>query len=1028
MAKQSSVNLDITNNADGFDISGGTTVRKLGITGGDVTIAGSGSAVVTFPTTSTTIAGLGITQSFSALQSFSAGISASGATFSGNISAPNIVTSVNGATGPIINVARTTDTLAQFASTTSAQLASIISNETGGGGVLVFNTSPTITTSITTASTSFALVNTTATTLNLGGAATTLTMGGTSGTASIRNPTLTLGNTNNTIVTNIGTTNYITLQPYGNINLTPASSAFSVGGSQTTLVVNNGLDATGQVQISGGDLYLGTKTANGEDSESVNIIFEGATDNANDTTITVVDPTANRTITFPDASGTVALTSGLVSSLSGSTYISVSGSTGAVTITNTGVQTFNGLTGAVTGVTVGGTNVFTSLNTFNAGISAAGATLSGAVNILGGFTAGAGAGNCYMTFTPTSSGGLWLQNGGFQIGGSTSFLFFGGQGSFSYVPAVEKLNIYGHEDILQSGGYQGGKSALRIGVGPNQTAPILSAYVLADYAALPTNYTATGVVAGIDNIGRLFSTAGISAAGGVTFAGTLQGTTANFTGLVSSTIGFSGPGTNITGVVTSFNNQTGAVTGVTVGGTNVFTALNTFNAGISASGGITLNGYLTGSTGFLFGPTSAFLQFVPKTTVNVGGLHLINGLFQVGQGSLGHGAGFLNVDGNSERMIFNGRTEMYVNQDYQSTVSAYSIAIGISQSADPIRIAKQTTINSIDATKLIAGCNPNGVWYGSGISAAGGTFSNNIRVNSAFLGRTGTNYAFGVGSGFDTLTTGIDNIFVGGNAGSGITSTTDNVAIGSNALYLSKQTGCIGVGTNAGRSNTKDNTIAIGSGAMQNNTGLYTVGIGTDAGKNNSANTIVAIGFAALTNNAGGGNMGIGPFALYGNTNSSASQNCALGNNALYLNSGARNVSVGNDTLVGGGAYVGQSGSRNSVIGYNAGFNNSSGSNNVFIGNQAGFENSSGNNNVFIGSGACGSTSGTTTREIVIGSNAVGLGSNTTVIGATSATSATIYGLLNTSSGISTSGITFSDQTYQQSKTPDFLLFSLGII
>jgi hypothetical protein len=589
------------------------------------------------------------------------------------------VLTVNGLTGTVTNVALTTNTLSQFASTTSAELATLISNETGSGS-LVFAQSPAIVTSLTTSSATFALVNTTATTLNLGGAATTLTMGGTSGTASIRNATLRLGTTTNNITTNSGTTNSIAISPYGNVSLSP-TSMFPGFGSSTTLVVTNDQSAAGQVQISGGDLYLGIKLGEEFDSYPVNIIFEGATDNTNETTLTVVDPTADRTITFPDASGTVALTSGLVSSLSGSTYISVSGSTGAVTITNTGVQTFNGLTGAVTGVTVGGTNVFTALNTFNAGIS-----------------------------------------------------------------------------------------------------------------------------------------------------------------------------------------------------------------------------------------------------------------------------------------------------------------------------------------------------------ASGGTFSNNIRVNSAFLGRTGTNYAFGVASGFDTLTTGIDNIFVGGNAGSGITSTTDNVAIGSNALYLSKQTGCIGVGTNAGRSNTKDNTIAIGSGAMQNNTGLYTVGIGTEAGKNNSANTIVAIGYAALTNNAGGGNMGIGPFALYGNTNSSASQNCALGNNALYLNSGARNVSVGNDTLVGGGAYVGQSGSRNSVIGYNAGFNNSSGSNNVFIGNQAGFENSSGNNNVFIGSGACGSTSGTTTREIVIGSNAVGLGSNTTVIGATSATSATIYGLLNTSSGISTSGITFSDQTYQQSKTPDFLLFSLGII
>lgn len=90
--------------------------------------------------------------------------------------------------------------------------------------------------------------------------------------------------------------------------------------------------------------------------------------------------------------------------------------------------------------------------------------------------------------------------------------------------------------------------------------------------------------------------AGISAAGGVTLAGTLQGTTANFTGLVSSSVGFSGPGTNITGVVTSFNNQTGAVTGVTVGGTNVFTALNSFTAGLSASGGMTLAGSFQGST------------------------------------------------------------------------------------------------------------------------------------------------------------------------------------------------------------------------------------------------------------------------------------------------------------------------------------------------------------------------------------------------------------------------------------------------
>ena len=41
------------------------------------------------------------------------------------------------------------------------------------------------------------------------------------------------------------------------------------------------------------------------------IIVEGATDNAYDTTLTVVDPTANRTITFPNATGTVITTGNL---------------------------------------------------------------------------------------------------------------------------------------------------------------------------------------------------------------------------------------------------------------------------------------------------------------------------------------------------------------------------------------------------------------------------------------------------------------------------------------------------------------------------------------------------------------------------------------------------------------------------------------------------------------------------------------------------------------------------------------------
>jgi hypothetical protein len=69
--------------------------------------------------------------------------------------------------------------------------------------------------------------------------------------------------------------------------------------SQTLFVKNitvAGTQTTNQVEI--------IETSNG-------IVFEGATANDNETTLVATDPTADRTITLPDAGGTVALTSQL---------------------------------------------------------------------------------------------------------------------------------------------------------------------------------------------------------------------------------------------------------------------------------------------------------------------------------------------------------------------------------------------------------------------------------------------------------------------------------------------------------------------------------------------------------------------------------------------------------------------------------------------------------------------------------------------------------------------------------------------
>lgn len=54
MAKNSAVNLDITNNSDGFDIGGGTTKRTFTISGGNISLVGSATASIGVSVTSPT--------------------------------------------------------------------------------------------------------------------------------------------------------------------------------------------------------------------------------------------------------------------------------------------------------------------------------------------------------------------------------------------------------------------------------------------------------------------------------------------------------------------------------------------------------------------------------------------------------------------------------------------------------------------------------------------------------------------------------------------------------------------------------------------------------------------------------------------------------------------------------------------------------------------------------------------------------------------------------------------------------------
>jgi hypothetical protein len=90
------------------------------------------------------------------------------------------------------------------------------------------------------------------------------------------------------------------------------------------------------------------------------IVFEGATANDFETTVAVTDPTADRTITFPDATGTVALTSDItVTASSTNTFTNKSISLATNTVTGT-LAEFNAALSDENFATIAGTETLTN--------------------------------------------------------------------------------------------------------------------------------------------------------------------------------------------------------------------------------------------------------------------------------------------------------------------------------------------------------------------------------------------------------------------------------------------------------------------------------------------------------------------------------------------------------------------------------------------------------------------------------------------------------------------------------------------
>ena len=289
-----------------------------------------------------------------------------------------------------------------LATPSSANLALALTDETGSGGSgkVVFNTSPSITTSLLTASSSFDLLNTTATTINFaGGASTALNIGNASSTATFAgNVTVTGDLTVNGTTTTLNTT-------------TLAVEDFNI---------TMGLTLTSAANCTGAGIGIGVGTG-------ITFAYDHSTSAGWLSSVNLDLATAK---TYKIGGTTVLSSSALGSGVTGSSLTQVgtitsgtwSGLFGAVSGANLTVLTAGGLTGTIPAGVLGNSNVFigttsVALNRTGASLSLAGVNIDGSA---GSATTAGTATNatnvavasdtsdatCFVTFVNDTSGNL----------------------------------------------------------------------------------------------------------------------------------------------------------------------------------------------------------------------------------------------------------------------------------------------------------------------------------------------------------------------------------------------------------------------------------------------------------------------------------------------------------------------------------------------------------------------------------------------------------------------------------------------
>ena len=205
--------------------------------------------------------------------------------------------------------------------------------------------------------------------------------------------------------------------------------------------------------------------------------------------------------------------------------------------------------------------------------------------------------------------------------------------------------------------------------------------------------------------------------------------------------------------------------------------------------------------------------------------------------------------------------------------------------------------------------------------------------------------------------TGDNNVALGSGAAQCADGMQNSVVIGTDAGIISSGINNVFMGTNAGH-NTKVVTDyeswEWNNGAIEKVRrvdGSYNVFIGNDAGKGNTsgANNVFIGEKAGYLNSRSVNNIFIGKDAGFNTTNGTEDVEWYIpgGNGWTNVSRGSLNMFIGTKS-----GFSNTTGSKNTFLGHMAGYKTTTGKNNVFIGYSAGGYNTTGNNNIIVGKDA----------------------------------------------------------------------------